>query len=96
MQSHARKLKTSKSFAHGNIPIRNAALVVDPGARHKAVLGLLGPGSDAPLRRRRLDGLVEEERLANVLDLGDCALEVECLGEDNLEYLGRVNSCASL
>ena len=32
--------------------------------------------SDSPFRR--LDGLVEEERLSDILDLGDCALEVEC------------------
>lgn len=36
---------------------------------------------------RRLDGLIEEQRLSNVLYLGDGALEVEGFGKDNLEDL---------
>lgn len=55
----------------------------------------LEPWSDSPPRRctafRRLDGLVEEERLSDVLYLGDCALEIECLGQDDLEDLGLVS-----
>jgi hypothetical protein len=34
------------------------------------------------------DGLVEEEGLADVFDLGDCAFEVEGFGEDDFEDLG--------
>lgn len=37
--------------------------------------------------RLRLAGLVEEQGLAHVLDLGDGALEVESLGQDDLEDL---------
>lgn len=32
-------------------------------------------------------GLVQEEGLADVLNLGDCALEIKCFGENNLEDL---------
>ncbi len=35
----------------------------------------------------RLAGLVQEERFADVLDLGYCALQVERLGEHYLEDL---------
>jgi hypothetical protein len=34
------------------------------------------------------DGLVEEEGLADVFDLGDCAFKVEGFGEDDFEDLG--------
>lgn len=33
------------------------------------------------------DVLVQQQRLADVFDFGDGALEVECLGKDNLEDL---------
>jgi hypothetical protein len=36
------------------------------------------------------DGLVEEEGLADVFDLGDGAFEVEGFGEDDFEDLGEV------
>jgi len=35
------------------------------------------------------DGLVEQERFADVFDFGDGAFEVECFGEDDLEDLTR-------
>ncbi len=35
------------------------------------------------------DGLVEEERFADVFDFGDGAFEVEGFGEDDLEDLTR-------
>lgn len=34
-----------------------------------------------------LDRLVQQQRLADILDLGNRAFEIECLGEDNLEDL---------
>lgn len=37
--------------------------------------------------RLRLAGLIEEQGLADVLDLGDGALQVEGFGEDDLEDL---------
>ena len=42
-------------------------------------------GKDA--KARSSYGLVEEERLADVFNLGDGALEVEGLGEDDFEDL---------
>lgn len=37
--------------------------------------------------KRPSDRLVQKQRLADILDLGDSAFEVECLGQDNLENL---------
>jgi len=37
--------------------------------------------------RLRLAGLIEEQGLADVLDFGDGAFQVEGLGEDDLEDL---------
>lgn len=36
------------------------------------------------------DGLVEEEGLADVFDLRDCAFEIEGFGEDDFEDLGEI------
>jgi len=36
------------------------------------------------------NGLVKEEGLADIFDLGDCAFEVEGLGKDDFEDLGLV------
>lgn len=41
------------------------------------------------------DGLVEEERLADVFDFGNGAFQVECLGQDNLENLRLVSTAAA-
>jgi hypothetical protein len=69
MHSHARK--SYKSFAHGNVPIEDASdlslVKVHPRP--------FSPGSDSAVRR--LNGLVEEKRLANVFYLGNCAFQVK-------------------
>lgn len=39
-----------------------------------------------------LEVFVEQQRLADVLDLGNCALEVERLGQDDFEDLDLVSS----
>lgn len=95
MQSHARK--SSKSFAYRNKPVRDAVPFVDAFSRDETVLErFLESGSDSTCGFRRLDGLVEQERLSNVLYLGNCALEVECFGQDDLEDLWNVSlSCLS-
>lgn len=110
MQSHARK--SSKSFAHGEVPVSKAVLLARmapivgapwrshhaPGSTDRAVY--LKLWSYSPFWRctpfRRLDGLVEEKRLSNVFDLGDRALEVERLGEDDLEDLQDVSLCMKI
>lgn len=38
-----------------------------------------------------LHGLVQEERFSNVFYFGNCALEIESLGQDDLEDLVRVS-----
>jgi hypothetical protein len=38
-----------------------------------------------------LQGLVEEQGLANVFDFGNGAAEVKCFGEYNFENLSQVN-----
>lgn len=38
------------------------------------------------------DGLIQEERLADGLDLWDCALEVEGFAEDDLENLLNIDA----
>ena len=69
MQFHANQ--SSKSFAHGNVPAKDA-----PHLPFRQVHTCpFCPGSDSSVRR--LDGLVEEKRFANVFYLGDSALEVE-------------------
>lgn len=37
--------------------------------------------------------LVEQQRLTDVLNLGDCALEVKCLGQNDFENLPQVSIC---
>ena len=83
--------------------LANMALVVcapwgfhqAPGSTNRAVYVKLW--SYSPFWRctlfRRLDGLVEEERLSDVLYLGDCALEVERFGKNDLENLWTISFC---
>lgn len=70
MHAHARK--SSKSFAHGNVPGegRSGLSFGDEGfVRHLCL------GSDSAVRR--LDGLIEEKWLADVFYLWDGALEIK-------------------
>ena len=90
MQSHARKYQ--KSFAHRNKPVQHAVPFIDAFLRDKTVFErFTEPRSDSTCEIRRLDGLVEQEGLANVLYLRDCALEVECFRQDDLEDLQNVS-----
>ena len=76
--------KNKKSFAHANIPVEGPLSL--SLAQVNLVFLRVRPGSAV----RRLDGLVEEERLANVFDLGDRAFQIKGLGED---YLENLRSC---
>jgi hypothetical protein len=86
--------------------LANMALVVcapwgfhqAPGSTNRAVYVKLW--SYSPFWRctlfRRLDGLVEEERLSNILYLGDCALEVKRFGKNDLENLWTISFCMAI
>jgi hypothetical protein len=74
---------SSSSFAHAHVSVEDAADLSFAEVESVAV----NSGFDSAFPFRRLDGLVEQERLANVFYLGYCALEIESLGEDDLEDL---------
>jgi hypothetical protein len=52
-------------------------------------------GFDVAATPCSLARLVQQKRLANVFDLRNCALEVECFGEHNLEDLKALSALKS-
>lgn len=87
--SHANPpTKSSSSFAHAHIPVGKPTDLPFPKFR------ALGPEfwHDPAFPLRRLDGLVEQEGLADVLYLRYRAFQVEGFRKHNLEYLRTVSA----
>jgi hypothetical protein len=64
---------SSSSFAHAHVSVEEASAL--PFSKGYSLA--IDPGLYSAFLFRRLDGLVEQKRLANVFYLGYCALQVE-------------------
>jgi hypothetical protein len=78
---------SSSSFAHAHVSVKDTSDMPFPKVHSLA----LNSRFDSAFHFRRLDGLVEQERLANVFYLGYCALEIKGFGQDDLEDLQTVS-----
>jgi hypothetical protein len=81
------KSLTRKEF-RGQVGGRGQELIIK---KHHIIPMYIAGRRATQSARMLLHVLVEQQRLTNVLDLGDCALEVKCLGQNDFENLLQVS-----